>query len=104
MTPQEKQTLDSALALIGSISQIGRSKLEAKLAQAGEPNKAQIANWMREADALAYFFQTSWRDTARAWILLKYLALYWAGPEQGAVPTEMERKEKLAELKQRSEA
>jgi hypothetical protein len=57
MTPEEKQTLDSALKLIGSISPIGRTKLEAKLAQADENNKAQIAKWMREADSLAYFFQ-----------------------------------------------
>jgi hypothetical protein len=103
MTPEEKQTLDSALKLIGSISPIGRTKLEAKLAQADENNKAQIAKWMREADSLAYFFQRGWKDTARAWILLKYLALFWAGPGQGAVPTENEHRDKLAELKRRSE-
>lgn len=104
MTPEEKQTLDSALKLIGSISPIGRTKLEAKLKVADERNQAQIAKWMRDADALAHFFQTSWKDTARAWILLKYLALFWAGPGQGAVPSETEHMEKLTELKQRSEA
>ena len=96
-------TIKSALDLIGEISPVGREKLKNKLRMAGLKNEQDLAVWMHEADNLAYFFQGSWKTAARAWILLKYLALFWAGPEQGATPQPIERNEKLMELRQRSE-
>ena len=97
------ETIESALKLIQAISPVGREKLNNLLSRAGANNRQQLIGWMHEADNLAYFFQGTWKEAARAWILIKYLSLYWAGDEQGALPTPQERSEKLNELRHRSE-
>jgi hypothetical protein len=93
--------IGSATALIGSINAIGRVKLQAKLSGADPGAMAQLAEWMREADLVV---PGPAKETARAWILLKYLALFWAGPQQLVAPSDRERNEKLTEVSRRSQA
>lgn len=85
--PEFTESIDEALGIITGISAIGGAKLRKKLQEAGARNIQDLDQWMLEADQLAYFFQWNWKSTARAWILVTYIARYWAGPEMGAQPS-----------------
>jgi hypothetical protein len=61
----------AALGVIGAISPVGRLKIETKLRALSADHQRQIAALMRRADALAYFWQGSWVQVARAWLLIR---------------------------------
>ena len=68
----------NALALIGAISQVGRTKIETRLRDLPPEDQLIIANLIKSADALAYFWQGTWVQAARAWLLVRLAE--WASP------------------------
>ncbi|WP_233886978.1 hypothetical protein [Paraburkholderia flagellata] len=63
--------LINALTIIGAISPVGRLKIEAKLRDLSQQEQLQIVALIKSADNLAYFWQGSWVQAARAWLLVR---------------------------------
>jgi hypothetical protein len=72
------QDLLDALNIIGVISAVSRLKIEAKLRDLSQHEQLQIVALIKSADNLAYFWQGSWVQAARAWLLAR--VAQWAMP------------------------
>jgi hypothetical protein len=68
----------NALTIIGAISSVGRLKIEAKLRDLSQQDQLQIVALIKSANNLAYFWQGSWVQAARAWLLARVAE--WAMP------------------------
>ena len=68
----------NALTVIGAISSVGRLKIEAKLRDLSQQEQLQVVALIKSADNLAFFWQGSWVQAARAWLLARVAE--WAMP------------------------
>lgn len=65
------QDLINALIIIGAISPVSRLKIESKLRDLSQQDYQQILALIKSADNLAYFWQGSWVQAARALLLVR---------------------------------
>jgi hypothetical protein len=77
--------LEGILAFIGAISQAGRRKMEERLKNVRPRDRAILLEQVRRADALAWWWQGSWVEAARAWLFVK-LVLDWISGGDWAPP------------------
>lgn len=83
------QDLINALIIIGAISPVSRVKIESKLRDLSAREHLQILALIKSADNLAYFWQGTWVQAARALLLVR--VVQWVTMMGGVLPPDDEQ-------------
>ncbi|HEV7485567.1 MAG TPA: hypothetical protein VGQ65_07785 [Thermoanaerobaculia bacterium] len=101
-TPTPQEVEKAAFVIIESITRVGAFKVKQRMRSFQYADHQELVSLMQKADGLAWSFQWSWTEAARAWIMVK-LIMEWtdsAGswyPDQG-VPRTTKMRTLLAQL------
>lgn len=71
------EELEALLKFLAELSPVGAERVRAQLLKLAPKEQAELASYTRRSDALAYTWQGSWKQVARAWMLLQLRS--WIG-------------------------